>query len=334
MRRLPNILSVPLVIVPLVAAACDDEEEVQQDTGPTVGVMELPISLRNADAMPSSAVRIEISPAELRADGQTVVGLDAGRIPDAEKGDGRIPKLAQVLQGGPARRAGAIRLHVNTPYETTALVLGTLKAANMNTVAFEVREPGGSADTGWSTIEDFRVEPEGDEAHRFPAAQQRRWDELVEAWQEVYEACRRDHYVDCAGQPFNPAEGGEMEIRLFARGSALKVEMIRFGMDEEDEAQERPQPQMIEGVPVPGGDSEEEEEGPPVTQGAFTWRFEAATDEGLSPITGAFRPLCGARPCGVVVTGDPETMTMRLVSFVGAAFPNGTESPHLLFELP
>lgn len=330
MRKLP--MTLPFLLLPFVAAGCGEDEEVQEDTGPVVGVMELPISLRNADSMPSSAVRIEISPSELRADGRTVIALERGRVPDAETSDGRIAELAQVLSSGPARRAAAIRMHVNTPYETTALVLGTLKHANMNTVAFEVRKPGGSADTGWMTIEDYRVEAAGDEPHRFPAAQQRRWNELVEAWEEVYEACRREHYVDCARRPFNPAPGGEMEIRLFARGSALKVEFIRFGVEDEEEERPRPQPQMIEGVPSPVAEGEEPP--PPVTQGAFTWRFEAATDEGLSPITGAFRPVCGARPCGVVVTGDPETMTMRLISFIGAGFPNGTQAPSLLFEIP
>ncbi len=322
---------VGLSLLSMLVLGCDDSEEVQQDTGPIIGLMELPISLRNADALPGDAVRIEMSPSEMRVDGTTLIALESGRVPAAERSSDQISKLRQALQGGAARRAGAIRLHVNTPYETTALVLNTLKGANINTVAFEVRKPGGSADTGWMVITDYRVEPADGEPETFPAAQQRRWDELIQNWDAVYEACRRDYYVDCAGKPFNPAQGGEMEISLFARGSALKVQMVRFGVDEEAD-QPPPQPQMIEGVPTPGG--EEVDMGPPVTEGAFTWRFQAATDDGLSPITGAFQPLCGAQPCGVVVTGDPETMTMRLLSFLGAGFPNGTEAPHLLFEIP
>lgn len=331
--RTSVLVSTLLALCVFPTLACDDgDEEIQQDTGPVVGVMELPISLRNADAMPSDAVRVEVSPTELRVDGSTLLTLEAGEVPAAEHGDGQITKLRDSLQSGPARRAGALRLHVNTPYETTALILHTLKNANINTVAFEVRKPGGSADTGWLVVNEFRAEPKDDEPETFSGAAQRRWDELVQSWDEVYEACRRDHYVDCGGKPFNPAEGGEMEISLFARGSALKVEMTRFGVEDEEQPSAPAGPQMIDGVPAPTA-PQEEDMGPPVTTGAFTWRFDAATDE-LSPITGAFRPLCGARPCGVVVTGDPETMTMRLVSFLGAAFPNGTEAPHTVFEIP
>lgn len=329
-----------------VFVACGEDEEIQQDTGPIVGVMELPISLRNAETQPSDALRIEVSPTEMRVDGQQLLALESGNVPDAEQRDGQIPKLREKLTGGPARRAGALRLHVNTPYETTALILGTLKGANINTVGFEVRKPGGSADTGWLVINDYRVEPSDSEHETFPQGQQRRWDELVAKWQEVYESCRRDHYVDCNPAPVNPAPGGEMEIVLFARGSALKVEFHRFGMEEEDEAAQAAKrgPEMIEGVPTVGGANPDpryaglqpgdEIPPPPTETGAFTWRFEAAVDEGLSPITGAFRPICGQSACGIVVTGDPDTMTMRLVSFLGAAFPNGTEAPHVLFEIP
>jgi hypothetical protein len=340
----PAVLAVLAALVALAASACGDDTELEEDTGPMIGVMELPISLRNGDPQPTDAVRIEISPTEMRLDGHALITLERGMVPDSERSNDRITKLSQAITSGAARRSGALRLHVNTPYETTALVLSTLKAANINSVGFEVRKPGGSADTGWLVIASYGVEPKDAEPETFAAPHQRRWDELVAVWEEMYTACRRDHYVDCSPHPVNPAPGGAMEISIFARGSALKVELTRFGMDEEDEtaaAAQKRGPEMIEGVPPVGGGSAypglqpgDEIPPPPVTSGAFTWRFEAATDEGLSPISGAFRPLCGAAPCGVVVTGDPETMTMRLVSFIGAAFPNGTEAPALLFEIP
>lgn len=318
-------LSLPLL-------ACDEEEEVQEEPAPEIGIMEMPISLRNADSAPTNAMRVSISPDAMGADGAHLIALEGGRVPEGELSDGIITKLQEKLRGGGARRAGAITMHVNTPYATTAALLNTFKANNINTIGFEVRKPGTAGETGWMVLDNFQVELEDDEPETFSTGQ-RRWDELVESWEAVYEACRRDHYVDCDGKPFNPAEGGEMEISLFARGSALKVHFERFGVSpEEDEAAANAGPAMIEGVPTP--ETEEEDMGPPVTNGTFTWRFVAATDEGLSPITGAFRPLCGAQPCGVVITGDPDTLSMRLISFLGAAFPNGTDEPITLWEIP
>ena len=323
------LLSMPLL-------ACEEEEEVQQEPAPEIGIMEMPISLRNADPAPNNALRVSISPDAMGADGAHLINLESGRVPEGEMSGGVITKLQEKLRGGGARRAGAITLHVNTPYETTAAVLDTFKQNNINEVAFEVRKPGSAGETGWMVLDNFQVEAEDDEPETFQAGQ-RRWNELIENWEAVYEACRRDHYVDCDGKPFNPAEGGEMQISLFARGSALKVHFERFGVDPaEDEAAQAAKrgPAMIEGVPSAVPEGEEEDMGPPVVDGTFTWRFRAATDEGLSPITGAFRPLCGAQPCGVVVTGDPDTLSMRLISFLGAAFPNGTEAPITLWEIP
>jgi hypothetical protein len=231
-----------------------------------------------------------------------------------------------------------IELHVNTPWETTALVLGTLKASNVNTVAFKVRKPGGVADTGYLVIESYSVVPATDEPTELEGPAQRDWDEFVEVWQPSYEGCRRadaegeTRYVDCTYTPQVAAPGGKLEIRFFARGSALKSEFNRFGAEEIDEAAEAPQPQMLDGIaPDPG--AEEQEEFTPVENGAFTWRFEAAVAD-LSPISAAFRPLCGTGRCGIAVTGDKETMSMRLISFIGAAFPDGTQAPQVVFHVP
>jgi hypothetical protein len=88
---------------------------------------------------------------------------------------------------------------------------------------------------------------------------------------------------------------------------------------------------MLDGVPAPA--MVEEEGPPPVDHGAFTWRFEGAT-AASSPVKDAFRPLCGARPCSVVQTGDSETLSMRVLTFLGAAFPDGTQAPAVVFVIP
>jgi hypothetical protein len=298
----------------------------------------LPISLRNTASAPSNAISIEVSPTALRVDRHTVLELTAGRLPAGARSGETLSAVQSAISSGAARRAAIIELHVNTPWETTASLLGSLKAANIHTVAFVVRKPGGVADTGHLVIENYTVQAASADPTELEGPTQRNWDEFVELWQTSYEGCRRpdanqrEHYVDCTYKPQVAAPGGKLEIRFFSRGSALKAEFNRFGGEAIDEAANRPGPQMLEGIaaPPPGG---EEVEYTPVEAGAFTWRFDAAVAD-LSPISAAFRPLCGVSPCGIAVTGDKETMSMRLVSFIGAAFPDGAPAPQIVFHVP
>ncbi len=334
-----NRLIVSVLLTSLVLIACDDEEEVEQEsTDPVVGVMELPISLRNSASAPSNAIPIEISPTALRVDRHTVLELSGGEVPDGARNAEILPAVRDAISAGAARRAAEIEMHVNTPWETTALVLGSLKASNINTVAFKVRKPGGVADTGYLVLENYDVQAASADPVEMQGPAQRNWDEFVEVWQPSYEGCRRPdaeqetRYVDCTYKPTLAAPGGKLEMRFFARGSALKAEFNRFGAEEIDEAAAAPPPEMLEGIPADPG-AEPQEEHTPVENGAFTWRFEAAVAD-LSPISAAFRPLCGSGACGITVTGDKETMSMRLVSFIGAAFPDGTSAPQVVFQVP
>jgi hypothetical protein len=323
----------------LALVGCDEEEAVPEESAdPAVGVMELPISLRNTASAPPNAISIEVSPTALRVDRHTVLELTGGRLPAGARSGETLSAVDGAIRSGAARRAAIIELHVSTPWETTASILGSLKAANIHTFAFLVRKPGGVADTGYLVIENYSVRAASADPIELEDPTQRNWDEFVGVWQASYEGCRRpdanqdEHYVDCTYTPTLAAPGGKVEIRLFSRGSALKAEFNRFGAEAIDEAANRPLPAMLEGIaaPAPGG---EEVEYTPVEAGAFTWRFDAAVAE-LSPISAAFRPLCGASACGIVVTGDKETMSMRLVSFIGAAFPDGAPAPQVVVHVP
>jgi hypothetical protein len=318
----------------LAASACgksNDEALAAESSAPVVGVLELPLSHRAADAAPTGAARIEISPTELRLDGRKLLDLVQGSAPAAEVSDHVITKLRDGLTSGPARSAAEIRMHVNTTYSTMVDLLKTVDAANIHRVGFVVRPIQRPTETGFLVIENFRVEAPSDEPIRFEGAHQRQWNDFVAAWQEGYTGCRARDYVDCSPYPAVPMTGGDLLIKLFARGSALKAEFSRFGGEDPVEAAP---PVMLDGVPAPPPAGEGEFEPPdPIGQGAFTWRFEAATAD-LSGIKDAFRPLCGAHPCGVVVTGDINTLSMRLLSFIGAAFPDGTPAPALAFVIP
>lgn len=330
MRTLPFVLA----ILGVAGAACGSKEEPPaESTEPLVGVLELPISLRNEGAVGADAARIEIAPSALRLDARTLFALESGRIPDAERAGDVLPKLQEALQTGAARRTGAIRMHVNTPLATLVAILATIKAANIQQIAFEVRK-GGTIETGWLTLTSVRVEPPGRDPIRFEGVGARGWDEMVAAWEEAYAACRREHYVDCTPKPTTPAAGGMLALTFFARQSAIKAEFTRIPPEgEAAEAAPRAAPQMLDGVPAPMPAEGGEEAPPPVDGGAFTWRFEAATQATLSPVSGAFRGLCGSQACGVELTGETETLALRLISFLGAAFPNGTVEPAVAFRL-
>lgn len=311
----------------MTAGACEGEQRAgPPEPQPLVGVLELPVSLRSSSTRPVAAVVIEMGPGELRLDGRSVVAFDAGRVPTAERYANTIAKLAGALARGPARRRAAVRVHVNTPYETTVLMLRTLEGANIHEVAFEVRRPGTtSSATGWLVIEGFRVVEPSEDAVAAEASALPAWGDFVASWIESYDACRAGPYVDCDPVPTVVAEGGSVKVLLRARGSAVKVEFTRVGGP--PAVPTHPPRQAV------GGAAEEFEPVPPMTEAVFSFRAEATTTE-RSAVSGVARPLCGARQCATVIVADPDTPTMRPLSLFGAAFPNGTRQPSVVFQLP
>jgi hypothetical protein len=228
------------------------------------------------------------------------------------------------IDGAPARRAAILRIHVAVPYKTTALLLATIKRANVHEIAFEVRT-GPTADVVYMVIDTFEVRPDDGEPVRFEGAHQRQWDELVQFWDRMKGACESELRVDCDYRPDEVAAGGDVEMRLYSRGQALKLELQRFGIEP------GPNEGPIDGLMATSID--QPQHAPKATTAAFTWRFSAGADP-ESPITATMRPLCGARVCGVVVAGDVATQTQRLVAFLGAAFPNGATNPSVVFLIP
>lgn len=328
----------------LCAAGCHEKAK-PASSAPIVGVLELPISLRNADAAPANPLRIEVSPTEMRLDGRNVLDLQSGRAPEAERRDDMLPRLRAAIQGGGVKKAATVRMHVDTPYETLVAILNTLRNVGVDTIAFAVRK-GATPQTGWMTLSDVRVQQPSDQPVEFVGHAQRQWDEFVKMWDSVQDACLKDQSVDCDPKPEITTSsgkhdwvvpGGSMVMTLLAKGNALKLSFERSGPAEGvDGGTESDKQKALETLlrrltkaVKPG------EEPPPAlaTEAAFTWRFPAAT-ESQSPISIAVRPLCGVQPCGAVVTSDYLTPSMRVLSFIGAAFPNGTPAPSLVFERP
>ncbi|MEC7520628.1 MAG: hypothetical protein VYE22_12215 [Myxococcota bacterium] len=311
----------------------EDSEEEPVDTTPIVGLYELPISRNNQGSEPSNAARIEISPTELRLNHRPVLELTSGRLPDGASADHIITALREQLQAQPARGSAALEVHANVPYLTLVDVLNTVHAAGLRQAHLAVRTLGESPSKSWMPLTNWRVIPHDQRPAEF-ASRALPWSAFTEHWREVYEACRAGQYIDCDGPYANVAEGGDLGMELWTRGQGMKVTFRQANAPEEEESAGGGGPQLIEGIaPAPAEPTEAEEEGEPATEGAFTVRHQEAV-EPESALSALVQPVCGNQACQATVVADATGQSMRVISMIGAVFPNGFTAPELLFRLP
>lgn len=325
------ILSSLTGAIVFVACGQTQEEAAPVDTTPIVGALEIPISRNHEDNQPGNAARIEISPSELRLDSRPVVSLDNGRVADAELADSVITKLRQGLTSG-SRRSAALWVNANVPYITLARVMKTLHAANVREASFAVRRGTTGPESGFMTLTRWRVVPSGNEPVVFESPA-RPWSDFVDHWREMYESCRAGQYIDCDGTPRNIAQGGDLQVTLWARGQGMKVTFLQTNPPAEGEAPPQPRgPALIEGVRAPPP-AEEVDLGPIISEGAFNFRHQESVAEN-SALSATIQPVCGNTACQVVVDGDATTPSMRILSMIGAAYANGFTEPDLAFRMP
>lgn len=329
----------PTMVLALLGCGEEAAPEEAVDTTPIVGLMELPISLRNDAPAPSGALRIEINQTELRLESRPVLELERnGRLPESAYDDTGIPALATAVHAAPARSSVSITAHSMVQWGTTLRVIQTLVAAGYRSPLIAVRTPSatGASSAAWMPITEPRIVAAGRQPVD-PAefgSGNRPWSDFATSWRPAYDACRAGRYVDCDfPQEAAPlAEGGFLQVRLFTRGQAMQIEFQRAG----EPPPERPAggPALIEGVraAAPAGAGEEVPPDP-VMDATFSLRSDQAVLED-SPITGVVRPVCGAQPCQTVVEADDDTPTMRVVSLLGAAFPDGSTPPVLALRIP
>jgi hypothetical protein len=342
MSSLPRL--VPLLTSVALLAACGEQAPTTPpELPPLVGALELPLSFRNDAPAPSDALRIEASMTELRLDGQPVyTGLTRGTVPETERSaEGGLTQLLARVRAAPARSRAALTLLGTVPYATVVRVIETLNAAGYREYAFAVHPPGSSPTTiGWLGLSSPQIAP-AQGPYAFPGGA-RPWSDFTAHWADMYDACRGGRYIDCDGAPSEPAQGGDLQIVLWSRGQGMQMRFNQINAPAAATA--RPAAvQMIEGVPAPRAAAPVEEGPPPDTSGVFTFRAEDATNLAAGPggtqvassgISATARPVCGATPCAAIVEADPETPIMRVLSFVGAAFPNGSAPPTLAFRAP
>lgn len=327
-----------LTLVSLLAAtafaACGEEtEEEPLDTTPIVGLYELPISRNNQGSEPSNAARIEISPTELRLNHRPVLELTSGRLPEGELADHVITKLRQELTAQPARGSAALEVHANVPYQTLVTTLNTVHAVGLREVHIAVRTLGESPSKGWMPLTNWRVIPNDQQPAEF-SGRAVPWSAFTEHWREVYDACRAGQYIDCDGPYASVAEGGDLGMTLWTRGQGMKVTFRQTNAPEPEAEGGGGGPALIEGIaPAPAAPAEGEEEPDPATEGAFTVRHQESVDP-ESALSALVQPVCGNQGCQAVVEADATGQSMRVISMIGAVFPNGFTAPELAFRLP
>lgn len=340
MRR-TLVITIGCSLAAAIAIACGAQEEQSppSDTTPIVGVMEVPISFRNDGRAPSDALRIEANQRELRLESRPIYELERGRIPAADVSPAGPTKLSAAIQAAPARSRAAITFHGMVGYGTLARTIQALNASGYREIAIAVRPLTNGpppAALSWMTLSSPRIGAAG-APHLDPTSYgggTRAWADFPPRWQEVYDACRGGRYIDCDPVPPAFAEGGFLQVMLFARGQALQLHFLRVGGEPVPDPLAAPRgPAMIEGVQREAAGAGEEVPPTPDDGAVFSFRAEVATSP-ESAISAAARPVCGAEVCQTVVEADEETPVMRVVSFIGAAFPNGATEPQWIFRLP
>lgn len=313
----------------LAAGACD-KQEIKSDGKPIVGVLELPIVHRHGASEPADAARIEIGASEIRVAGEPVLTLENGKVPSAERNGYLLPKLKDKLAG---KRVLALTVYAASPYATLARVIHTGFEAGARELAFRVRKPGTTTDTGWMVLHDVHFTPSAEDGG-FGEAGLLPWDKFAAHWEESLDACKAGvRSGDCGYSPLGKAVGGKLDMMLRVRGTGMALRFRQTGAPPPPEKPKKPKVEMLEGIKGGAAQNAEPEEPEPATEHVFTLRADQAA-EAQSPISGITRPVCANTSCPAVVDAEGISMSGTVLSLIGAAFPDGTPEPKLAFVLP
>lgn len=311
------------------------------EIGRPLNDMELPVSLRTGDSPPTDAHQLEATTEQLRVGGTPVIALDKGKVANGDKNNGVIPKLEASLKAT-THSSIALRLQANLPWETLALILSTAKQAGVMNAVFQVRPVGGTNRTGWLHADGYVMSAKADDVPPIPSVSPKQWEYFTGKWSAVTEACRSAASGNCAYADSNFAKGGTLKIELFSSGRGINVDFYQRGLSPEQEKEEekrrakdlaKKKEDFLQGRISHDDMVTYLLLGDPATQALFQFRYQEALNA-KSPLSGTIAPICGGERCGVVVVADEISPVVRLVSLMGAAFPDGSTAPAYAFEMP
>jgi hypothetical protein len=358
LRPLPSLRSLVrssvFLSAALLAVACS-KDEVKPDMTPRLGLLELASSHRTGDPEPSSAARVEITQTEIVVDGVSALPLEKnGKIPTAERSGFEVPKLKAALNG---KKAVAVSVYAAVPYATLARALNTAVEAGVSDIAFKVRKPNASNQSGWIDLKNSHFVKSTEEL-AFPESALLPWDSFVKAWDESLDACKASSRADCGYKPLAKAEGGKLDLMLRVRGSGYALRFRQAGAPpvvadagvppaasasadkvEGKKSKHRDKKkkghgkgELLDGIKAAPA-APEEKPPEPQTEQVFTLRTDQATVD-PSPISGITRPVCGSIQCPIVFEPEGVSMSSQVIALLGAAFPDGTPAPLVAWVLP
>lgn len=328
-------------LVGLCAGCGKQEDAAAVPSGPIVGILDLALSARNTGAGPADAHDVELAANALNVGGLPVLSLTDGVFAPADRSGDTLPKLKDAFAKTPH---GTMTLSVSSsiPYSSAALVLSTAKAADVNSVAFKVRPPGSQTNTGFLVLDNFSVRPKtkSDEDVAIAGAAPRPWSDFTSQWEAVQTGCRAAPTGSCAFKPEKIAEGGTLRTVLYAAGQGVNVGFYRVGAPPPAAPAAEPEKPSKKAKKAKASKKSknvdpvaEVEEAEPATEASFQFRAQEAV-AASSAISETLRPVCAQTACGVAVQGEKATLFVRLLSLIGAAFPDRTTAPIVAFELP
>ncbi len=313
----------------LFAGACETNETATE-AAPIVGVLELPLVHRNTGVAPPGAAQVEISPSEIRVNGETALALENGKVPAGEANGYLLPKLQAKLSG---KSGMAITAHATIPYATLARVIQTGQEAGARELAFQVRKPNTTKDVGWLVLRQNHTTTTAEDG-KFAASDLLPWSAFTKVWEEALSGCQASSRADCGYGPVAKAEGGQLDMMLRVRGSGMAIRMRQTGAPEAEAtpAAKPKRVEMLDGLKAaPAAAKEAAPEA--TTEHVFTLRSDQATAV-PSPISEILKPVCGSTTCPVVFEAETISSTIHVLSLLGAAFPDGTPEPKIAWVLP
>jgi len=344
--NLQALLLVPIVVPLLTGTGCKKDgaetaaASATEAAGRRLVDMELPVSLRTTDPQPVNAYEIEATGEGIHLAGAPVMKLDKGNPAPEDVRDGVLPKLEAALRGG-GKSTIALRLEAIIPYETLALILNTAKQAGVNNAAFQVREVGSSPKTGWLAVDNYVMASKADDVPPIQTVNALTWDDFTKSWDTITKACRTSPSGNCAYSDKNLARGGTLKVELHTSGRGLNVNFYRRGLtpaQEHDEEVKRTKELAKKKEAFLQGHISHEDMveylllGDPSTQAFFQFRYQEALSH-PSALTDTIGAVCHQQKCGVEISADKISPMVRVVSQMGAAFPNGTQQPAYAFEM-
>jgi hypothetical protein len=332
-RRPFNVLFLAAI---LAATACTKGEEVKPEAKPILGTLELPISFRHGGTEPGDAARIEIGTSEIRVAGETVLTLENGKIPAAERNGDILPKLKEKLAG---KSVLAISVYAASPYGTLARVINTGFESGARSLAFKVRKPGSNTDVGWMTLNQSHFTPTSEDGKFGDALLP--WEKFTAVWEESLASCRAGmRGGDCGYSPMGKAVGGKLDMMLRVRGPGLALRFRQTGAPPKPEPVKKPVAELMDGVKgkkridAAAAAAAAAEEPEPSTEHVFSLRGEQATELPSSPVSDIVKPVCGSVSCPAVLDSEGISMSGTVLSLIGAAFPDGTPEPNIAWVMP